>query len=275
MTPGSVRRSSPIIYYGTTDIRIYGIPSIAIYGGPHSHVHVGSNRKKAIPSRRRRRYLDTELSISSTPYPNRLRWRRQDAWRPVARQHRGRRDRPRSEARPAPQVAPQVVSPRIPPAPPGPEAILKSRDIPPEQRILAPALVSRVNEATANMIDSAKAIATRRLPSRDTAIVFERSNDEGWFHRDDLWARRGLTASSTDPPPLAATRPKVVIRNISAKVPTSDLAEVREELARTANITITELRRLYSRERNPATGCLRVTVATTRGPYQLRDTSDS
>ena len=119
------------------------------------------------------------------------------------------------------------------------------------------------------MPSSTKAIATRTLPSGDTAIVFERSNDEGWFRKDDTWARRALGIDLTNPTPLAASGPKLVIRNINAKVLAGDLTEVREELASTANITITELRPLYSRERMAETGCLRVTVATSDDAKRL------
>lgn len=121
------------------------------------------------------------------------------------------------------------------------------------------------------MPDSVKAIATRTLPSGDTAIVFERSKDEGWFRKDDTWARRALGVDPSGLTPLAASGPKVVIRNINAKVLTNDLTEVREELASTANITITELCPLYSRERMPGTGCLRVTVATSDDAKRLLD----
>lgn len=132
-----------------------------------------------------------------------------------------------------------------------PEAILKTRDIPQEKRILAPALVNRINEATMSMPNSTKAIATRTLPSGDTAIVFERSNDEGWFRKDDTWARRALSIGPSNPTPFVASGPKVVIWNINAKVLTSDLTEVHEELANTANITITELRPRLLQRKDP------------------------
>ena len=61
----------------------------------------------------------------------------------------------------------------------------------------------------------------------------------------------------------------MVIRNINAKILARNLTEVYEELASIANITITELCPLYSRERMAKTGCLRVIVAILDNAKQL------